>query len=466
MTAILARADALAIPLADESVDLVVTSPPYWAVRSYQDGGEHMDGQVGDETHPDEYIARLVAATAEMARVLKPGRSIFVNLNDKYSNRSRHTYYDGNGRSRGVTGANRRPTPHLPGKTLMGLPWRYAIAVMDQLGLLLRAEIIWHKVNGLPESVADRVWRGHETWFHFTKGERYYHALGEIREPYARDWGAADRNGRTGQDGWGRGDLIGHRDPHCGMQNSGAHPEGRRPGSVWPVPSEPFTLPIGLHHDDTDGGRIRHVGAVAHQIEVELRAGIDLPVVLRPVAKHYAAFPSEWPRRLVLGFSPPGICTACGEPREPIEGRLCEQCGEFISRQVKRCRSCGHVRDWKAGRETRPEMLATDWSTAGNGTPRHAGQHKNNSIEAGWGCACWTSASGQPDPATRPAVVLDTFGGTGTTAITADALGRVGLSFDLSWDYCRLAEWRRDNDTNTTARIRARTDRQETLALT
>jgi hypothetical protein len=67
----------------------------------------------------------------------------------------------------------------------MGLPWRYAIGCIDDLDLILRAEIIWSKPNGLPESVTDRVRRSHEQWFHFTKEPRYFSAVDEVREAHA-----------------------------------------------------------------------------------------------------------------------------------------------------------------------------------------------------------------------------------------------------------------------------------------
>lgn len=86
-TARVIRANALALPLPDASVDLVVTSPPYFGLRSYQDGGEHYEGQIGDEATPAEFVDALIAATREMVRVLKPSGSIWVNLGDKYSQR-------------------------------------------------------------------------------------------------------------------------------------------------------------------------------------------------------------------------------------------------------------------------------------------------------------------------------------------------------------------------------------------
>ena len=86
------RGNALALALADESVDLIVTSPPYFGLRSYQDGGEHYAGQIGDEPTPAEFVDALIAATAEMVRVLKPSGSIWVNLGDKYAGGGRGTY--------------------------------------------------------------------------------------------------------------------------------------------------------------------------------------------------------------------------------------------------------------------------------------------------------------------------------------------------------------------------------------
>ena len=165
------RGNALALPLADDSVDLVVTSPPYFGLRSYQDGGEHYSGQIGDEPTPAEFVDALIAATAEMMRVVKPSGSIWVNLGDKYSTGSSADRNNGFNERSGNSAGKRVQERSNPGsrqlsgwrpKTLLGLPWRYAIGCIDDLDLILRAEVIWSKPNGLPESVTDRVRRSHE----------------------------------------------------------------------------------------------------------------------------------------------------------------------------------------------------------------------------------------------------------------------------------------------------------------
>lgn len=263
-------ADAGHLPLAADSVDLIVTSPPYFGLRQYTDDDAPLGGQIGAEDTVARYLDALLACTAEWLRVLKPTGSIFVNLGDKYVSDSRGSGID---RKRGGT----KHAPVGPQgflgrdvarkKSLMGLPWRYALRCVEELDLLLRAEIIWAKPNGMPEPTAhDRARRNHETWFHLTPGVDYF--------------------------------------------SVDARPELHPLGSVWSIPTAPLRVPASL--------------------------GV----------KHPAAFPEEWPNRLIRAWCPPG------------------------------------------------------------------------------------------------GVVLDPFGGSGSTALAAARLGRIGISADLSHDYSRLAQWR------------------------
>ncbi len=159
-SAVVLQGDAAHLPLPDASVDLIVTSPPYFGLRSYTDGGEHYSGQIGSEATPAEFLAALLACTAEFVRVLKPSGSIFVNLGDKFSDRG-HGPNRGNGTGRGPQSAVLPQTRGPMEKSLLGLPWRYALGCMDDLGLILRRDIIWSKPNGLPESVTDRCRSSH-----------------------------------------------------------------------------------------------------------------------------------------------------------------------------------------------------------------------------------------------------------------------------------------------------------------
>ena len=365
----LIRGDATTLPLADNSVDLIVTSPPYFALRSYQDGGEHYAGQIGSEATPQEFLEALWAETAECRRVLKPSGSLWVNLGDKYAGGG----MGGHGLGlhgpppQGERNSYRRPTNTggIPAKSLMGLPWRYAIGCIDNLGLILRAELIWSKPNGLPESVTDRVRRSHEQWFHFTKEPRYFSAVDEIREGYEHPESPTARRGPSGPN---RGTVVGRKHDDGGAVGNFNHsPLGKLPGSVWTVPTEPLRVPDHL--------------------------GVD----------HFAAFPSEWPRRLILGWSPSGVCVECGQGRRPV-----------VAKENVTALTEAHGADGREG--DRPTSTATI---------------------TGYACDC-----PNPDAPTRPAVVLDPFAGTGTVPAVAHNLGRHGIGIDLSADYLRLAEWR------------------------
>lgn len=377
------RGNALTLPLADDSVDLVVTSPPYFGLRSYQDGGEHYAGQIGDEPTPAEFVDALIAATAEMVRVVKPSGSIWVNLGDKYARNGG----GGRGSSDGETGRGPRPASlatGAPEKSLIGIPWRYAIRCIDDLGLILRAEVIWSKPNGLPESVTDRVRRSHEQWFHFTLNPRYYSAVDEIRE--AHGTGPRYAQKATGREvpGLPTQSNLGAGGSH--LTEANYNPLGKLPGSVWTIPTEPLHVPDHL--------------------------GID----------HFAAFPTEWPRRIIQGWSPRGICVECGEGRRPTSER--DPIDPRFLASNKRGDGRGNV-----------EVRGVSQSSILR-TGLQAGQSPATRI-TGEACAC-----PEPTAPTRPGVVLDPFGGTGTTALVAHALGRHGISNDMSADYCRLAGWR------------------------
>jgi len=172
--------------LPDESVHCVVTSPPYFGLRDYG-----IDGQIGLEATPQEFIDRMVAVFTEVRRVLRADGTCWLNLGDSYcnadkwgggaANTGKHVRKDGSLPS----GAVRRKWSALEGikpKDLMGMPWRVAFALQDA-GWWLRSDIIWSKPNPMPESVTDRPTKAHEYVFLLTKSERYHYDAEAILEP-------------------------------------------------------------------------------------------------------------------------------------------------------------------------------------------------------------------------------------------------------------------------------------------
>jgi DNA modification methylase len=432
VSVILLRGDARHLPLPDNSCDLIVTSPPYWSLRDYRDGDRSLEGQIGSEATPREYVAALLECTREWARVLKPSGSILVNLGDKYSDRG-HGPNRGNGTSRGPQATHLPQTRGPMEKSLLGLPARYMIGCMDDLGLIVRRDIIWHKPNPLPESTDDRCATRHEYLFHLVKQPLYYSAIDEIREPHEMR-PQRRPNGHKVRQQLGVLPAQTHSTSRRGEMGVDGHPLGKLPGSVWEIPSQPLVVPAHLNLD-----------------------------------QHFAAFPMELPRRCILGWSPPGICLACGEGRFPVadvatvedrkgrkqrivdlaldgahgpDGRGGERWRQSV-RIVGHACSCTPYTDHPERRgkdfhrqEVRGERGAND----GNGGERYRRYVEDLENPRGpvreYHFDRWIPAP------TRPAVVLDPFGGTGTTVLVADALGRIGISVDRSAGYCRTARWR------------------------
>jgi DNA modification methylase len=163
--------------LANESVHCVVTSPPYFGLRDYG-----VNGQIGLEESPEEYVSKMVEVFREVRRILRNDGTLWLNLGDSYagnnsqaSNNGRAGY--GNPRERIVN----RMGEGLKPKDLIGIPWRVAFALQSD-GWYLRQDIIWHKPNPMPESVTDRCTKAHEYIFLLSKSERYYYDHEAINE--------------------------------------------------------------------------------------------------------------------------------------------------------------------------------------------------------------------------------------------------------------------------------------------
>jgi site-specific DNA-methyltransferase (cytosine-N4-specific) len=222
--------------LPDASVDCCVTSPPYFGLRDY---GEV--GQYGLEASPAEYVETMRAVFAEVRRVLADDGTLWLNLGDSYS--AKRTYQvDQSKVQRSRIDQPYDTTAFLPAKNLMLVPHRVAMALQDD-GWILRNDIIWHKANGMPESITDRVSTRHEHVFMLSKSARYWFDLDPIREPHsaatlkrAEPHRAAPGKSRRE----GLGIPPGNR-PHTARLDQTNHPNGRNPGDVWTLPTQPFT---------------------------------------------------------------------------------------------------------------------------------------------------------------------------------------------------------------------------------
>lgn len=179
--------------LPDESVHCVVTSPPYWGLRSYG-----VDGQIGLEKTPEEYVAKLVKVFREVRRVLRSDGTLWLNMGDSFAS-----------------------------KNLVGMPWRLAFALQAD-GWYLRQDIIWHKPSPMPESVTDRCTKAHEYLFLLTKSEKYFFDSFAIREEAVSGKGNANS-------------LHNHRKKERDTHGNAPNTDGtRNRRSVWTIPAVSF----------------------------------------------------------------------------------------------------------------------------------------------------------------------------------------------------------------------------------
>lgn len=182
----------------DESIKgCCVTSPPYYGLRDYG-----VDGQIGLEETPEQYIEKLVKVFREVKRILTPDSTLWVNIGDSYAAQRSGTYQPAETLAGGRHGktedgektnrdrcAGYNPTRNasaigLKHKDMIGVPWMLAFALRAD-GWYLRQDIIWAKPNPMPESVTDRCTKSHEYIFLLSKSPKYYFDHEAIKEPVA-----------------------------------------------------------------------------------------------------------------------------------------------------------------------------------------------------------------------------------------------------------------------------------------
>jgi DNA modification methylase len=220
--------------IADGSVQCCVTSPPYWGLRDYG-----VDGQIGLEQTPDEYVAEMVEVFREVWRVLRDDGVLWLNLGDSYAS---STKSGGRNDTEKMYGAESQQlsnhlkiiTKHgLKEKDLVGIPWRVAFALQAD-GWYLRQDIIWHKPNPMPESVTDRCTKSHEYLFLLTKSAKYYFDNVAIKEPSA--------NLGTTKIKFGGTEYGDSNDPKHATKSGNEYIDSgtRNKRSVWTITTKPF----------------------------------------------------------------------------------------------------------------------------------------------------------------------------------------------------------------------------------
>jgi DNA modification methylase len=259
------------------SADCIVTSPPYWAKRDYG-----VAGQYGHEPDPAAYVATLQAVFDEARRVLAEDGTCWLNLGDSYSAGGAaatglHHYL-----GRGLAG---RHAPGMGTKNLLGLPWRVALALQDE-GWIVRNAVVWHKPNGMPESVCDRLNCRYEMIFLLVKSRHYWFDLDPIRVPHTTAYPASTR-------------------PHRGTPRPVRAPSGRHPGEHHPNGTRPPKY--GPHTRQVIGARRYGTGRSRRAHPNGRNPGDVWSIPTRPYrGPHFAAFPPEIPTRCIQAGCRPG----------------------------------------------------------------------------------------------------------------------------------------------------------------
>jgi DNA modification methylase len=414
----LIQGDALRLPLADASVQCVVTSPPYYALRDYGLAPARwpaveyrpmpglppvvvpeMDACLGMEPTPEAFIGHLVAVFREVRRVLRGDGVCFVNLGDSYATGAGlcKKLGGGNGLQDAALHAgalpsvppNRMPLPGLKAKDMIGIPWRFAFAAQAD-GWYLRQDIIWCKGNPMPESVRDRGTKAHEYLFLLAKSKRYFWDGEAVKEPgktkelTPAEYAVALRDT---SESWYARVNVGLREDGRKSENSKmcgrCPPGGRNARSVW------------------------HINPQAYP------------------GAHFATFPIKLAERCILaGTSERGACPHCGSPwKRVVDKKPTGQIQKMADGGATH--AGGHGSFHQDGREAGKSGQAVMASFTVGHVPT---------------CQC-------PDNAPVPCVVLDPFGGSGTTCIAAMKNGRRGVMVECKAEYLaqarqRIAEWK------------------------
>lgn len=436
-------------PLPDNSVDVVITSPPYWGLRDYLN-----PSQIGQELSPENYVERLVKVFREAWRVLKPTGTFWLNLADTYwggKGQSGATWDDSgyNGGRRGTQKGETRPQDRrhsmIKPKDLVGIPWTVALALRNA-GWYLRQDIIWNKPNPMPESVTDRCTKAHEYIFMLTKSRDYYFdqdAILQDAKPASDARTSQDVASQTGSDrvpgkvngsmkairrsgNLERKDATERGAPSTGVDGNvpweGSFANKK---SVWTVPTRGFDGEFCTACRRYYAGKEKRLIKIEH---VPRPNGSGTDKIKRCLCgrhdawvAHFATFPEDLIVDCVkASTSHKGNCASCGSPWERITEPVI---------QVDHTGTTDSNYDEKstAGRLAKLRQAA-----------REQGQEYTSARKTlGWQPTC----SCNDDNVVKP-IVLDMFMGGGTTGLVSLAQGRDFVGLELNPDYIDLAEHR------------------------
>ena len=234
--------------LPSESIDCIITSPPYYGLRDYG-----VNEQIGLEKTLAEYLDKMLAVTAECKRVLKKAGTMWWNHGDSYStNHESGTTDENMGWTSATAKAGRRQEKHgranggsIPTKSMMMQNYRLVIRMIDEQQWILRNTIIWNKPNCMPSSVKDRFTVDYEPIFFFSKSKKYWfepqyepHLTQETRHDGIvrnREYGYDSKlNAMNKKDFSIRAKRGGEKNPDF------RSPLGRNKRSVWRIPTHPY----------------------------------------------------------------------------------------------------------------------------------------------------------------------------------------------------------------------------------
>jgi len=339
-----ARAGLKLLP--SDSVQAIVTSPPYWSLRDYGTdpevwGGDpacdHQwiesactcgawKGQLGLEPTPDLFVRNLVEIFREARRVLRPDGVLWLNLGDSYAGggragknpeyHQRHTMFGKttDPKHTGKFGLPQKVPKGLKPKDLIGIPWRVALALQAD-GWWLRSDVPWIKKNPMPSSVTDRPVSGHEYWFLLSKSRRYFYDHVAVRVDFQSRHGGADGAKKASERNVG-GRTDGYTKPN-GIDPSKNGGRNFRSGDSWVTSMKIAEEHCRAYADHLS--RIRRDGGLLHDPD-------GSPIAIYSSLKaykgaHFAVFNEEVITPLLqASASAGGCCSACGLPYERGEG--------------------------------------------------------------------------------------------------------------------------------------------------